>query len=159
MPGGVKAWPYDQVGGTITVQPGWMPQVSSCTFGGAGLVHARSWPLLRSLKVLASSALRWQCWLLQCLRAGEPLPPNAPTRTLCSWPLQDAASWPALDSLQLCWASNFLYATHICSYTCWTSQFVPTNDTACWLAPQPPGAPGSSCFLWPASPPYPGMVG
>lgn len=65
---------------------------------------------------------------------------------------QDAASWPALQSIQLCWALNFLVATHVCSYSCFTSQFVPggaaANMSDCWLSPQPAGAPGSACPTW-----------
>ncbi|KAL4431070.1 hypothetical protein ABPG75_006326 [Micractinium tetrahymenae] len=66
---------------------------------------------------------------------------------------QDAASWPALQDIQLCWAINFLYATHICSYACFTSQFAPAaaaNYNLCWLSARPEGAPaGMQCPGWP----------
>lgn len=75
---------------------------------------------------------------------------------------QDAAAWPALQSIQLCWAVEFLLASHVCSYTCFTSQFAADADAAarhsnCWLSPKPGGAEGSACMGWPSA--YPGMEG
>lgn len=73
--------------------------------------------------------------------------------------LQDAASWPALRNIQLCWAYQFLWATHLCSYACALSRYAPTpaaDASQCWLAAQPGGAPGSQCGLWPTD--YPGMM-
>jgi hypothetical protein len=65
---------------------------------------------------------------------------------------QDAATWPALANLQLCWALQFLTATHVCSYSCFLSQFVlgAANHSACWLSHQPAGAEGSQCPHWPS---------
>ena len=65
---------------------------------------------------------------------------------------QDAATWPALANLQLCWARQFLTATHVCSYSCFLSQFAPggANHSACWLSQQPAGAEGSQCPQWPS---------
>ncbi len=74
---------------------------------------------------------------------------------------QNTAAWPALDNIQLCWASDFLSASHGCSYTCFTSQFAPGTAAAqhneCWLAERPEGAEGSYCRGWPAVPAYPGV--
>ncbi len=74
-------------------------------------------------------------------------------------PVQDAASWGALSSLHLCWATDHMMASHICAYTCFASQFVPgaANTTECWLSRRPGGAEGSNCTTWPLATPYPGM--
>lgn len=68
----------------------------------------------------------------------------------------DAEAWAALDRIQLCWAVPYLFASHVCSYACWASQFLPgAGDPAdpfgaqCWLSPQPADAPGTACEFWP----------
>lgn len=73
---------------------------------------------------------------------------------------QDAASWAALRDIQLCWGTRFLFATHVCSYSCFLSQFSSGAAAAnnCWLAARPAGAQGDACPLWPATPGYPGMA-
>lgn len=91
--------------------------------------------------------------LLAAPRHPPPLPPPF---------VQDAAAWPALQSIQLCWAVEFLLASHVCSYTCFTSQFAADADAAarhsnCWLSPKPGGAEGSACMGWPSA--YPGVSG
>ncbi|KAL4425099.1 hypothetical protein ABPG77_010413 [Micractinium sp. CCAP 211/92] len=67
---------------------------------------------------------------------------------------QDAVSWPALRDIQLCWSLNFLMATHVCSYACFTSQFAPpaaAAQSSCWLSARPEGSPaGVQCTGWPA---------
>ena len=73
-------------------------------------------------------------------------------------PPQDAASWSALSRIQLCWSLPFLYATHVCSYSCALSQYAPaeaSSMTLCWLSRQPAGVPGSTCPGWPTN--YPGL--
>jgi hypothetical protein len=71
--------------------------------------------------------------------------------------LQDAATWPALASMQFCWAAQFFSATHSCSYSCFLSQYVPgaSNHSDCWLSQQPTGTPGSQCPGWPTNYPRP----
>lgn len=70
----------------------------------------------------------------------------------------DAKAWRTLDRIQLCWAVPYLFASHVCSYACWASQFVgdgsggnssATYGTQCWLSPQAADAPGSTCEFWP----------
>lgn len=71
---------------------------------------------------------------------------------------QDAASWPALSRIQLCWSIPFLLATHVCSYSCALSQYAPEaagSMSMCWLSAQPAGAPGTACPSWPTD--YPGL--
>ncbi|PRW33116.1 lipase [Chlorella sorokiniana] len=96
QPGNVTAWPYAQIGGSITLLPDEMAQ--------------------------------------------------------------DAASWPALSRIQLCWALPFLLATHVCSYSCALSQYAAEGAAGmsmCWLSSQPAGAPGTACPGWPTN--YPGL--
>lgn len=45
------------------------------------------------------------------------------------------------------------YATHVCSYACFTQQFVPGGKAApyssCWLSQAPAGSgPGAQCATW-----------
>jgi hypothetical protein len=81
-------------------------------------------------------------------------PPPSPPR------LQNADAWPALAELQLCYATDFLAATHICSYKCFLSQYAgyaaALQQSNCWLSSQPVGN-GSLCVgaNWPIA--YPGM--
>ncbi len=63
--------------------------------------------------------------------------------------IQDENSWEALSSMEICWLSQFFAASHVCSYTCFFSQFTPGSDAydGCWLSEKPEGAPGSYCGL------------
>jgi hypothetical protein len=40
------------------------------------------------------------------------------------WASNDKSAWMKLNTLDLCRAKDFLVATHICSYACYTSQFL-----------------------------------
>lgn len=64
----------------------------------------------------------------------------------------DTASWELITSIPLCWAKQYLVASHECSYLCYLSQFAgaPTDNTRCWLRNIPEGTPqGEVCIGFP----------
>ena len=110
----------------------------------SGCAGATATGTRRSLDPRAVCWLRMRVWRAAC-HSRRPLL------------LQDTASWPALQIVQFCWATQFLLATHVCSYSCFTSQFSPDPAASnCWLSPQPAGTQGSACMGWPAA--YPGVA-
>lgn len=130
QPGDVGEWPYEQIGGSVTFKAKQMPQVSAPT----------------SPSVHCASQLNCKASL------------DGTNLLSCNFKFtQDAVSWDALNYIQLCWSAQYLLASHVCSYSCWTSQWVPdaADVSNCWLSSMPEGAAGSYCFLWPSD--YPGM--
>lgn len=72
-------------------------------------------------------------------------------------PIQQGA-WSSLGSVPLSARSeNFLWATHVCSYLCFTSQFVlgDANNACLLLADAAAAGANSYCTSFPTTPPYP----
>lgn len=143
MPGNVSNWSYAQIGGSLPIPAGQMPQVGLRLAAVTSAAVTSIWGLDAVLCRACKPLLRRTC-----------VTELISTDRCCT---QDAATWPALANMQLCWALPFVYATHICSYSCFLSQFVPgaSNGNACWLSQQPAGTPGSQCAAWPSNYPQP----
>lgn len=80
----------------------------------------------------------------------KPAPCPCPCRPL---PLpQDGATWGRIKSMPLCWAADFLRASHTCSYMCYLSELAgdqSVDGSMCWLSAKPGDAPGSQCTGFP----------
>ena len=67
-------------------------------------------------------------------------------------------AWSGFGSVPLSpRAENFLWATHVCSYLCFTSQFVvgDVNNACLLLADDAATNTSSYCTSFPTTPPYP----
>lgn len=133
--GTVSSWSYSQIGGNLTIPGTGMPQVQSLP---------------------PSQPPPGKSWLFD----GSSRSFLAPPPSSCRRVSQDESAWPALADLELCYATDFLAATHVCSYKCFLSQFAGYEDALqqsnCWLSSDPVGE-GSLCPFggWPLA--YPGM--
>lgn len=159
QPGGVASWPFTPIGGTLPILAGGMPQDAAtwralsrtqlcwalqflCVPLGVGRVE-------RALCLpAAAGSCRPRGRQLRC-RAGRPADKTGYS-THREGGLADhgaAAAAAALPPrLPRCrWAS------HVCVYNCFTSQFAPgATSNQCWLSAKPGGAPGTQCPSWPS---------
>jgi pimeloyl-ACP methyl ester carboxylesterase len=72
-------------------------------------------------------------------------------------PVQPQA-WSNVDTLDVQFMENFLFATHVCSYLCNFAQFTgdPRNNCLLWnVSSSTPPLDGIYCDMFPTTPPYP----
>eukprot|EP00887_Chlorella_sp_A99_P007886 scaffold20.g7886.t1 len=64
---------------------------------------------------------------------------------------QDTATWEQIGNIPLCYAFDFLQASHLCSFQCFLSQYAgaTVDNTLCWLSAKPADAPGTQCPTFP----------